>query len=102
MINIEPKYFEMIQDILKHYVSDYDVWLFGSRTSQEIKPFSDVDLVIMSHEDIPVSLMAKLTLAFEESELPYQVDIVEWHVLDEGVKKNIQAQHEPIQSRTCS
>ena len=35
---------------------------------------------------------ATLREAFEESDLPYRVDIVDWHAIDEGFRRLIEAE----------
>jgi hypothetical protein len=90
MINLEPKHLMLLKKILKDHVPNYSVYLFGSRTSQNIKPYSDIDLVIKTDENIPISTMASMCNAFEDSELPYKVDVLEWNLLDKSFQKNIQ------------
>ncbi len=92
MINLEPHYLILVKKILEMYVPDYSVYLFGSRVSENIKPYSDIDLVIMNTENLPISTMARMSNAFEESDLPYKVDILEWSLLDKNFQKNIQNQ----------
>lgn len=90
MINLEPHYLILVKKILNKYVPNYSVCLFGSRISENIKPYSDIDLVIMNTENLPISTMARMSNAFEESDLPYKVDILEWSLLDKNFQKNIQ------------
>ncbi len=42
----------MVQSILKKRIPDQMVWLFGSRVTDKIKPYSDIDLVIVSEKPI--------------------------------------------------
>ena len=52
------------------------VFVFGSRTGQSYRPDSDIDLLIDTQDEIPLSTMAMLKEAFEESDLPFRVDVV--------------------------
>ncbi|MEK7525847.1 MAG: nucleotidyltransferase domain-containing protein [Patescibacteria group bacterium] len=54
------------------------VFVFGSRASGLASKFSDVDLGIKSKEPIPVGTVSDIEEAFENSDLPYGVDIVDF------------------------
>lgn len=69
---------KIVSDILATFLPECEVQLFGSRATGRSKPHSDLDLVIMSEELLPVSTIRKLRDAFDDSDLPFQVDLVEW------------------------
>jgi predicted nucleotidyltransferase/ribosomal protein S18 acetylase RimI-like enzyme len=83
MINIDPRHLKIIKNILSKY--DYTFYLFGSRLTYKAKAFSDIDLYYT--EDIPATLLNKLEEDFEESDLPYKADLVDYNKCDEGFKK---------------
>ena len=89
MINLEQRYLHMLKTILAQYLPVDMVYIFGSRTTTSIKPFSDIDLIIMSEHPLPLNTMAQLINACEESDLPYKVDIVEWHTLSAAFQEHI-------------
>lgn len=97
MINLEQKYLEMLQNILQKNIPDKTVWLFGSRTTEKIKRYSDIDLVIISENRIPWDIIFHLKEDLDESDLPYKVDILDWSTLDNDFKKIIQGRYEIIQ-----
>lgn len=66
-----------MQQILRQLVPSCEVWAFGSRVKGTAKPFSDLDLVIMSQQPLSLALMASLHEAFSESDLPWKVDVVD-------------------------
>ncbi len=88
MINIEPRHLEMILNILKKY--DYTFYIFGSRITEKAKQFSDVDLFYV--DEIPEKIIYAIKDEFEESNLPYTVDIVNFNrcqpYFQEIIKKN--------------
>lgn len=51
--------------------------VFGSRAGGKPKPWSDLDLVLDSRAALPLSLLAELAEAFDESVLPWKVDLVD-------------------------
>jgi hypothetical protein len=66
------------------------VWVFGSRAKDKIKPFSDLDLAIDYHgNQLPIAVLAELVFAFDESDLPYKVDIVDWHNISDNFRQHI-------------
>ena len=97
MINLEEKYLTYVQSVLKKYVPGYSVWLFGSRATNTIKPYSDIDLVIISDQPVSSNAMCLIASEFAEGDLPYKVDLVDWSTLDDEFKKIIQSRYEIIQ-----
>lgn len=53
------------------------VGVFGSRAAGQPKPWSDIDLALSGPEKLPLSLLAELREAFDESELGPKVDLVD-------------------------
>lgn len=51
--------------------------VFGSRAGGRPKPWSDLDLVLEGDAPLPLSLIAALAEAFDESALPWKVDLVD-------------------------
>lgn len=67
------------------------VWVFGSRATGRARPLSDLDLAIDAGRCLTLDETASLAEAFSDSDLPYKVDIVDWHVIDEGFRQLIAA-----------
>ena len=84
-MDILPQHLAIIQAILKKY--PYTFYAFGSRVTGRARPLSDLDLCFM--EEMPLSVQAQLEGEFEESDLPYKVDIVDYHRCSEDFKKII-------------
>lgn len=89
-ISILPEHWIIVRDILRKHVSQYTVWAFGSRARGTAKPFSDLDLAILT--DCPLSLEVSAALAedFTESDLPYKVDLVDWATTAESFRQIIE------------
>jgi predicted nucleotidyltransferase len=77
-LGIQPDHLAIVRDILRRHVPQYDVWAFGSRIQGRARSYSDLDLVIMTDEPLPLRVMAALVEDFAESDLPWKVDIVDW------------------------
>jgi predicted nucleotidyltransferase len=56
----------------------YHVFLFGSRVTGDTHRYSDYDVGIRGPGPLPLSLKAAIDEAFEESDLPYTVDVVDF------------------------
>ena len=54
--------------------------------------YSDLDLAIDAGRRLTSDEAATLREAFEECDLPYRVDIVDWHAIDERFRRLIEAE----------
>ncbi|MEY3197064.1 MAG: hypothetical protein RLZZ59_432 [Pseudomonadota bacterium] len=75
MINLEQKHKKIVLDILNKY--PYSFYAFGSRTKNKAKPLSDLDLCFT--EDIPIRVLSQIATDFEESDLPFKIDLLSWN-----------------------
>jgi type I restriction enzyme S subunit len=64
--------------------------MFGSRIHGTAKPWSDLDLAIKPKSPLDWNLLAEIKEAFQESELPFRVDIVDWNDITESFRKAIE------------
>lgn len=55
----------------------YVVNAFGSRARGTAKPWSDLDLVVEGPAALSIASLAELAEAFEDSALPWKVDVVD-------------------------
>ena len=79
MIDASERDLKVIKEILKKHVPDTEVRAFGSRVSGTAKSYSDLDLVIMGREPIRRGILAQLKEVFQESGLPFRVDLMDWN-----------------------
>jgi len=89
---------KIITDILKKYVPDFDVWIFGSRYHGTAKESSDLDLVIIGEHKLPLYRMGDLRHAFQESVLFFSVDITDWNKISKKFQSIISKGHKVIYS----
>ena len=90
-MDLKPQHLKIVHDILSRHLPGREVQIFGSRATGRAKPHSDIDLVIMGDELLPVTTMRILRDAFDDSDLPFQVDLVEWAGTSEEFRKVIAA-----------
>ena len=98
MIDLNPRHLETIQHILSKYIPGCEVRAFGSRVKWTAKDYSDLDLAVVGSKRFTLREMHRLTEAFEESDIPIRVDIVDWYAISEGFKRVIGDRYEVIQS----
>ena len=77
-IDIRADHLRIVQDVLqRHLPAGVTVWVFGSRASWMTKDSSDLDLALEGEGEIPPRSLSALEAAFEDSDLPFAVDIVD-------------------------
>ena len=96
MIDLPPLYLEIIKRILKEYVPGCDVRVFGSRVNGTAKKHSDLDLAVVDKEKIPTRKMNALREAFEDSDLPIRVDVLDWHAVSADFRAIIEKRFEVL------
>jgi hypothetical protein len=77
----------MVLDALGEH--DAAVWLFGSCARGEARQHSDIDIAILPLDDLPSSFFAELAADFEESPIPYDVDIVDLRRADAALIEEV-------------
>ena len=87
-----------LQSILQSIIPDRTVWIFGSRITDKHKPYSDLDLVVMGEEALPLATTADLREAFSDSDLKFKVDLLVWSELTDNFKQIIRNHHVVIQT----
>ncbi|CAN1500786.1 COG1669 Predicted nucleotidyltransferases [Burkholderiaceae bacterium] len=88
---------QIVRSILQTLVPEREVWVFGSRATPKHKPYSDLDLVVMGEEALPLVTSADLREAFSDSDLNFKVDLVVWSELTENFKQIIRNHYVVIQ-----
>lgn len=63
--------------------------IFGSRAGGTPKPWSDLDLVLEGTSALPLSVLAAMAEAFDESALPWKVDIIDRAATSEAFARMI-------------
>lgn len=97
MLDISEKHLAIVSAILHDFVPDCEVWAYGSRINGTGQAGSDLDLVIVGKDKIPWQQMANLKAAFEDSNLPFSVDILDWIAIPKNFRENILGKYEVIQ-----
>jgi type I restriction enzyme S subunit len=78
-----------VKSILNTLVPDRRVCAFGSRANGKARLYSDLDIVIYGARPLSLDKLALLREAFDESDLPYKVDIVDYLTISKEFQKII-------------
>ena len=80
----------LVLDILRaHLPPRAKTWVFGSRVTGRAKRYSDLDLAIDAGRRLTLDEIARLAEALSDSDLPYKVDLVDWHEIDDRWRQTI-------------
>lgn len=93
---LKPNQAQIVFDICKQELPFNEVWVFGSRAGINYKPHSDLDLAIIDPPSVSEEARSRLECAFEESDLPFRVDLVVWSELPEALQKQILSVHSKL------
>ena len=91
-VDITPKQRRILLDLFKKHLPDTIVWAYGSRVKWTSNPYSDLDVVVFSKPE-QAEQVYDLREAFDESDLPFRVDLFVWDEVPDKFRKNINAEH---------
>ena len=91
-VQLAPLHLQAIQRILAQQVPQAQVFAFGSRVNGSPRKYSDIDLAVSLPQPLGLRELRQLKDAFEGSDLPICVDIVDWFAADPDFKAAVAAQ----------
>ena len=91
-IDITAKQRKTVLALLARYLPNATVWVYGSRAEWTSRPQSDLDLVVFATPEQNVRV-GELREAFEDSNLPFRVDLFVWDAVPEQFRKHIKRDH---------
>lgn len=93
MLDLNNDQLAEVQSIINENLkTDSEIYVFGSRSKNTARKYSDLDLLIKSSHAIDYGSMALLEEAFSESNLPFKTDLVDWNRISEEFQKHIEPQ----------
>lgn len=91
-LHLAPAHLKLVQAILANHLPQTRVMAFGSRAAGNPRKYSDLDLAIIQREPLSLRTISRLKTAFEDSDLPICVDVVDWNQADSEFKAMVAAQ----------
>lgn len=95
-IDVADTDLQTVLAILRKHLPTREVVAFGSRVTGRAKRFSDLDLAILGDDPVPSSVLAALADEFDESPLPFKVDLVDWATTAESFRNVIRRDAVPL------
>jgi predicted nucleotidyltransferase len=96
MIDLDPVYLEVIKKILYKYAKGCEARVFGSRINGTAKDYSDIDIALVSDNKIERKMLIDIKEAFQNSNLPFRVDILDWNRISDEFRINIEENYERL------
>ena len=90
-MHIEPAHLAEARRILAFWAPGVPAYAYGSRVhGRGLKRTSDLDLCLRGQERLPVKSVQRVKDAFMLSDIPYRVEVVDWHDLPEDFRTVIE------------
>ena len=99
LLDVRADHLKIVQDILQQFVPERAVWAFGSRAKWLAKEYSDLDLCIVGKTPLSFRTLGLIEEAFEESDLPYKVDVADWATTSDSFRKIIEQDRVVVQEK---
>ena len=95
--DISTEEFKIIKQLLEQHLPNCcRAWVFGSRAKNTAKFNSDLDLALDCKTEITQAILMNIKEGFEESKLPFMVDVVDMNKIDSDFKEIIDKQKTPF------
>lgn len=91
MLDLKPEHHAMVREILATHAPGVKAWAFGSRVNGTAKRFSDLDIALDAGGALDLRMLAELRHAFQESDLPISVDLLDMATVKPSFRKLIAA-----------
>ncbi len=76
---VNEKEQKIIESILAKYCDEYTFYYYGSRAKGNFEKPSDLDILVKGSEEMPIGTFEQLRKDFDESWLPFVVDLHDFH-----------------------
>lgn len=80
---VNEKEQRIIESILEKYRDEYSFYYYGSRAKGDFERPSDLDVLVKGSEEMPVETFEQIRKEFDESWLPFVVDLHDFHRVTE-------------------
>lgn len=97
MIDISPHDLKTVKRLLADYFPNVEARVFGSRYHWTAKDYSDLDIVLVGEKKLDWRKLSRLREALAESNVPFRVDVLDWHVISPEFQQVIERGYEVIQ-----
>lgn len=99
-LHLDPEHLRIVLEILHRHAPTAQAYVFGSRAAGHAKPHSDLDLLLREAGPIAPLRFADLCADFEDSDLPFRVDVLDYHTTDVDFLRRIAPTCVPLPTTT--
>jgi predicted nucleotidyltransferase len=96
MIDLPVEAQREVLAIIRRRLPAAEIRVFGSRVQGRARPFSDLDIALVDSSPIPPYTLGRLKEDFEESTLPFRVDLLDWQAISPEFRAVIAAGYEVL------
>lgn len=91
-LDLRPEWLEIVRQILAAHLPEAEVIAYGSRVTGTAHEGSDLDLVARNPQNpkLPVRNLGEVRDAFSESNLPILVDILDWALIPDSFREEME------------
>lgn len=93
-IALTAEQLQTVRKILRRHIPDAAVWAYGSRVKGTATDKSDLDMVVFGNVKKQIQSLRE---DFDESRLPFRVDIFAWNQIPEQFRENIKQTYYIVQ-----
>jgi predicted nucleotidyltransferase len=93
-----PAQVTIVRELLRH-LPQHEARVFGWRLRATGHPYSDLDRLLVGEAPVPLARLALLREAFEQSPLPFLVDLVDAQHLTRDTRARFLEASEPLIAR---
>ncbi|MCY3822872.1 MAG: nucleotidyltransferase domain-containing protein [Nitrospinae bacterium] len=92
LVDITEAQRKQILALLNKHLPNTAAWVYGSRAKGKARPKSDLDMVVFAGH-AKSRRVYDLKEAFEESNLPFRVDVFMWDSMPERFRERVLSDH---------
>jgi predicted nucleotidyltransferase len=96
MIDLKPAHLVEVKRILREHAPGCEIRVFGSRLNGTAGKNSDLDLVLVGKGLLDWRMLESVKEAFAASDLPFIVDVLDWHSISESFQEIIKKRYEVL------
>lgn len=92
-LRLDGRHLARLCELLQRHLPAAEVWAYGSRITEQGHEGSDLDLAVRNPQapEVETPGLGALRAALQESDLPLQVDLVDWARIPASFRREIAA-----------
>ncbi|MDF1654320.1 MAG: nucleotidyltransferase domain-containing protein [Coxiellaceae bacterium] len=88
-MDIKDEHLQWILHTIKQEINTPTIYAFGSRVAGTAQQYSDFDVAVDCNEKIPLLALSTLDEKFADSDIPFKIDLIDWHRITPEFQQHI-------------